>query len=367
MMARSAAVLLAACLVALSGYASADTTGASLNSYGYTFGSDITGYLDISQDVCDITTAIDAADFATAAAIYTVGQNSVRSDGTKRTLAAWAEGGEDDEPHWGLYARYFNDSAWLNTFITAGLEGTAPWTVEDARKQIVKKGIQSNLQAAYMFHEVDEAAEAVEAGEIDPLEGAPHVVDEGAAIYFGTKCAGGSIADVAIKRAKAFGTMVADASGACVAPTNVAVAEAFKGLQAAAVAGDAAAYEAATAALEKQIVTIFTQATLTYAHEIQEILEAGAEVAGALPDTAEASAEGIAFFRTIAPLVAEVSESDAEVIASQLASPTDDIEAQITAAFVATLDAYGITAAELGTLDAVSACATDDALLALSA
>ncbi|EFN56499.1 expressed protein [Chlorella variabilis] len=321
-MARSAAVLLAACLVALSGYASADTTGASLNSYGYTFGSDITGrrpppperlpsppalpplhtvpsgYLDISQDVCDITTAIDAADFATAAAIYTVGQNSVRSDGTKRTLAAWAEGGEDDEPHWGLYARYFNDSAWLNTFITAGLEGTAPWTVEDARKQIVKKGIQSNLQAAYMFHEVDEAAEAVEAGEIDPLEGAPHVVDEGAAIYFGTKCAGGSIADVAIKRAKAFGTMVADASGACVAPTNVAVAEAFKGLQAAAVAGDAAAYEAATAALEKQIVTIFTQ---------------------------------------------------------------------ITAAFVATLDAYGITAAELGTLDAVSACATDDALLALSA
>lgn len=48
-------------------------------------------------------------------------------------------------------------------------------------------------------------------------------------------------------------------------------------------------------------------------------------------------------------------------------SPLRPRRLQITAAFVATLDAYGITAAELGTLDAVSACATDDALLALSA
>ncbi len=70
------------------------------------------------------------------------------------------------------------------------------------------------------------------------------------------------------------------------------------------------------------------QATLTYAKELQEILDAGAKVEGALPDTAEASAEGTAFFRTISPLVAQVSEGDAEAIAAQLAAPTDGIEAQ---------------------------------------
>jgi hypothetical protein len=37
--------------------------------------------------------------------------------------------------------------------------------------QIVKKGIQSNLLTAYMFHEVDEAVEEIEAGETDPAGG----------------------------------------------------------------------------------------------------------------------------------------------------------------------------------------------------
>lgn len=37
--------------------------------------------------------------------------------------------------------------------------------------QVVKKGVQSNLLVAYMFHEIDEAAEAVEAGETDAKTG----------------------------------------------------------------------------------------------------------------------------------------------------------------------------------------------------
>lgn len=135
----------------------------------------------------------------------------------------------------------------------------------------------------------------------------------------------------------------------------MAAAAALKAMQAAALAGDVAAYSTAAMGLEKVIVTIFTQvwsgragmkaarlgrpclslnqldrpaklptfaapnpslccrtdpytlqATLTYASELQEIVEAGSETAGALPDTAEAAAEGTAFFRTIAPLVAQV-------------------------------------------------------------
>jgi hypothetical protein len=80
----------------------------------------------------------------------------------------------------------------------------------------VKKGIQSNLQTAYMLHEVDSAAERTAAGEIDPATGAPHAVDEAAAIWFGTGCPAGNIADVAFKRANTFGTLVPSAaSGSC--------------------------------------------------------------------------------------------------------------------------------------------------------
>lgn len=142
-------------------------------------------------------------------------------------------------------------------------------------------------------------------------------------------------------------------------PTNVAAAAALKGLQEAAKAGDSAAYATAAAALDKVIVTIFAQATLTYAAELQEIVEKGAAVQGALPDTAEASAEGVAFFRAIEPLVAAVAPADAAAVADLLATPVEGMQAQVAAALQPTLDAYGITTDELGSLGATNACEPD--------
>lgn len=144
----------------------------------------------------------------------------------------------------------------------------------------------------------------------------------------------------------------------------MAAAAALKGLQEAAKAGDSAAFAAASTALDKAIVTVFAQATLTYAAELEEILAEGAQAAGALPDTAEASAEAVAFYRTIAPLVAAVSPADASTIAGLLAAPVEGVEGQVAEALQATLDSYGITAAELGSLGATNACASaDDAIV----
>ena len=51
--------------------------------------------------------------------------------------AGWAQGGEPDEPHWGLFTRYFNnDSDWLNTFIENGFDGSGEFTGNAARKQV---------------------------------------------------------------------------------------------------------------------------------------------------------------------------------------------------------------------------------------
>jgi hypothetical protein len=42
-------------------------------------------------------------------------------------------------------------------------------------------------------------------------------VDEAAAIWFGTLCPAGNVADVATKRAKTFGTMVDAGDSTCIA------------------------------------------------------------------------------------------------------------------------------------------------------
>jgi hypothetical protein len=65
-----------------------------------------------------------------------------------------------------------------------------------------------------------------------------------------------------------------------------------------------------------RLFNLMFQATLTYAQELEEIVEQGGAVAGALPDTAEEMAEGVAFFRAIAPLVAEVGSSEPWLAAS---------------------------------------------------
>lgn len=67
-----------------------DTTDKQIShAQGYTFGSNVAGYLRLSTDVCDIKAAIgDSAtpDYTEAKAIYTDGRNSFKSDGTVRSL-----------------------------------------------------------------------------------------------------------------------------------------------------------------------------------------------------------------------------------------------------------------------------------------
>lgn len=69
------------------------------------------------------------------------------------------------------------------------------------------------------------------------------------------------------------------------------------------------------------LFSLALQATLTYAAELSELSASG----GA---TDAEMAEGVAFFRTIAPLVAEASEADAERVMAVLMSPSAGTEAQ---------------------------------------
>lgn len=335
------AALLLACLACR---ASADYTG--LAAGGYTFGSDVSGYGDLMiQDVCDFAAAVDRKNFTLAADIYAAGLNN-----PKKTLKGWAQSDHSGAPYFDLYAAYFNDSLWIDNWVEAGLTGEGPFTDEGARSQVVKKGTQSNLLVYYMFHEVDEGLEAIEAGKLDAVTGAPHKIDEGAALWFGAGCEKGNIANVANKRGSSWGTMVNTTEG-CTAATNVAAAKALSAMQAAGLAGDAAAYKAAAAELEKNVVIVYAQATMAYAQEVAEML---AETPA--KPTEEEQAEGYTFFRTIAPLVAKVDREAAAAVEAAFMAPTTAIAEQVKAALQPAIDAYGITAEDLGTFGAEPVC-----------
>ncbi|KAI7835721.1 hypothetical protein COHA_010375 [Chlorella ohadii] len=317
----AAALLLAMACLARPAFAAVDYTGLTID--GYTFGSDVGGYGDLMiSDVCDIAAAVDKKNFTLAADIYANGANN-----PDKALKGWAQSDHAGAPYFDLYAAYFNDSLWLNNWIEAGLMGEGIFADEGARSQVVKKGTQSNLLVYYMFHEVDEGLEAIEAGRLDAAKGAPHKVDEGAALWFGAGCEKGNIANVANKRGSSWGTMVNGTDG-CTAATNVVAAKALAKMRAAGVAGDAAAYKAAAAELEKAVVTVYMQATLAYAQEVGEVLT---DAPG--NPTEEEQAEGYTFFRTIAPLVAKVK-----------------------AALQPAMEAYGITADDIGTFGATPQC-----------
>ncbi|PRW57721.1 Fe-assimilating 1 [Chlorella sorokiniana] len=310
----AAATLFLACL-ARPASAAVDYTG--LSAGGYKFGSDVSGYGDLMiQDVCDFAAAVDGKNFTLAADVYANGANN-----PEKTLKGWAQSDHAGAPYFDLYATYFNDSLWLDNWVEAGLTGAGPFTDEGARAQVVKKGTQSNLLVYYMFHEVDEGLEAIEAGKLDAAKGAPHKIDEGAALWFGEGCEKGNIANVANKRGSSWGTMVNGTDG-CTAATNVAAAEALSKMQAAGLAGDAAAYKAAAADLEKAVVV----------------------------------AEGYTFFRTIAPLVAKADREAAAAVEAAFMAPTTSIAQQVQAAMQPAMEAYGITAADIGTFGATPQC-----------
>ena len=101
------------------------------------------------------------------------------------------------------------------------------------------------------------------------------------------------------------------------------------------------------------------QATLTYARDLEDLVAAG-------NPTEEASAEGVTFLRTIEPLVEQVAPKQAAAVAGALLAPAagNPLNApspphnwvQIQAVLKSAQDALGISAAELGALDAPSAC-----------
>lgn len=311
---------------------------------GYRPVSDVASHARAVLDVCDINGLLpkDAPiDYDAVLEIYEVGGNSVKGDGSIRTIAGFARS-ERQEPIWDDYVAYYGDPTWLDTFVMAAIEGTGPFAGESdlVRRQGIQKGIQNQIMIAWAIHELVAALDRAAGGDFDTASGAPHVWDEGWAFYHGDAPDCGPYA-TADKRGGNFGTGTA---------VNDALAAAFtRGVEALA-AGDEAAARAASEEIIRQITITYLQATIRYANKMDSALAKGDAGSARI-----SQAEGWAFYRVIEPLVAAASPEVAAAVASRLdlslGDPQSGTAGLVMGALPSVYASLGIDSHEIGTLN----------------
>ena len=306
--------------------------------------SDVSSHARVVLDICEINGLLPQdrpIDYAAVQRIYEEGVNSVKGDGSIRTIAGFART-ERDEPIWNDYVSYYGDPTWLDTFTTSAIEGTGAFAGEPdlVRRQGIQKGIQNQIMIAWAVHELVAALDKAAAGNFDVDSGAPHNWDEGWAFYHGDapECAPYATAG---KRGANFGTGTA---------VNDALAAAFTSGVEALAAGDEAAARVASDEIIRQITVTYLQATIRYANKMETALAEG--------DSRSArvfQAEGWAFYRVIEPLVAGVDEQVAAALSSRfdLAAgiPQPGTAGMVMGALPTVYEGLGLGPGDIGTLD----------------
>ena len=260
---------------------------------GYTYASNVDNHRMLMGDVCDIKDLSGAYDWDGVKDIYEDGKYAEKSDGSYRTLMGFADASGKNHAY---DAYYGADGSW-NDFVSAAIDGTGPFEGESdtVRDQAVEKGIQNGVMTAYAIHELNAAIIKAEAGNWG-ADDAQHAWDEGWAFYHGPDDSnhdydGCGPYATAAKRGGNFGT--GDA-------TNIATLAAMNAGLTALQNEDMQGVVDARDEVLKNIVIVYSQASVRYASKMTDNLAAG--------DTADYDkhqAEGHAFYRVIEAYVAE--------------------------------------------------------------
>ena len=260
---------------------------------GYDYASNVDNHRMLMGDVCDIKDLSGAYDWDGVMDIYENGKHAEKSDGSYRTLMAFADASGKNHAYDDYYGA---DGSW-NDFVSAAIEGTGPFAGESdtVRDQATEKGIQNGVMTAYAIHELNAAIIKAEAGNWGP-DDAQHAWDEGWAFYHGPDDAdadydGCGPFATAAKRGGNFGT--GDA-------TNIATLAAMNDGLTALKNEDMQRVIDARDEVLKNVVIVYSQASVRYASKMTDDLAAG--------DTADYDkhqAEGHAFYRVIEAYVAE--------------------------------------------------------------
>ena len=260
---------------------------------GYDYASNVDNHRMLMGDVCDIKDLSGAYDWDGVMDIYENGEHAEKSDGSYRTLMGFADAAGKNHAYDDYYGA---DGSW-NDFVSAAIGGTGTFAGESdtVRDQATEKGIQNGVMTAYAIHELNAAIIKAEAGNWGP-DDAQHAWDEGWAFYHGPDDAdadydGCGPFATAAKRGGNFGT--GDA-------TNIATLAAMNDGLTALKNEDMQGVIDARDEVLKNVVIVYSQASVRYASKMTDDLAAG--------DTADYDkhqAEGHAFYRVIEAYVAE--------------------------------------------------------------
>ena len=275
---------------------------------GYTYASNVDNHRMLMGDVCDIKDLSGAYDWDGVKDIYEDGKHAEKSDGSYRTLMGFADASGKNHAY---DAYYGADGSW-NDFVSAAIDGTGPFEGESdtVRDQAVEKGIQNGVMTAYAIHELNAAIIKAEAGNWG-ADDAQHAWDEGWAFYHGPDDSnhdydGCGPYATASKRGDNFGT--GDS-------TNIATLAAMNAGLTALQNEDMQGVIDARDEVLKNIVIVYSQASVRYASKMTGDLAAG--------DTADYDkhqAEGHAFYRVIEAYVAEYTSICYNMVSHTVAS-----------------------------------------------
>ena len=265
---------------------------------GYEYASNVDNHRMLMGDVCDIKDLSGAYDWDGVKDIYENGEHAEKSDGSYRTLMGFADASGKNHAYDAFYGA---DGSW-NDFVSAAIDGTGPFAGESdtVRDQATEKGIQNGVMTAYAIHELNAAIIKAEAGNWGP-DDAQHAWDEGWAFYHGPDdsnhdydgCGPYATAD---KRAGNFGT----ANSGGTAATNVATLAAMNAGLTAMQNEDMQGLGDARDEILKNIVIVYSQASVRYASKMTDDL-----AAGDTSDYDKHQAEGHSFYRVFEAYVAE--------------------------------------------------------------
>jgi hypothetical protein len=227
--------------------------------------------LSVSQAVSQVKTLLgDSSDYATIKETY-----------TELGLRALADTDHTGEPVWNAFKAHFGSATWISDFVDLICDGTTLSSHPGARAELLEKTVMDALQVQAIISDLYQGYSNDDQDKWD----------QGAAKFHG---AGDSYDSTVFargdKRAANYGT---PQSGTTVAKANSAIATAL-------VSGKT---EANYNTVLKNIQIIYAQATIRYAWLIDRDVVEGT-------DYREHQAEGLAFFRVIAPWVKSSSGYD---------------------------------------------------------
>ncbi len=265
---------------------------------GYEYASNVDNHRMLMGDVCDIKEAAENHDWDGVKEIYTDGVHAEKSDGSYRTLEGFASAAGKNH----AYDAFYGADGSLDAFVMAAIDGTGMFAgaSDSVREQAVEKGVQNQIMTAYAIHELNSAIAKAEAGNFG-TDDAQHAWDEGWAFYHGPDDAdanydGCSPYATGDKRAGNFGTAGADGTAAANAATLAAMNTGLAALAAEDLQG---AIDARDDVL-KNVVIVYSQASVRYASKMTSDMASGDTDAAATHQ-----AEGMAFWRVIEAYVAE--------------------------------------------------------------